>query len=65
LRPAQIAIDVAEQGGGRAETVPVGDSRPLAPFPQLLQALYRAGRTGELGLLERAGRLILYLVTIN
>src|SRR6516165_7362429 len=35
LGPAQVALDVAEQGGGRAETVPVGDGRPLARFPVL------------------------------
>src|SRR3954452_14971879 len=42
LGPAQIAIDVAEQGGGRAETVPVGDSRPLARFPVLTRNPGRA-----------------------
>src|SRR5215471_14321086 len=30
LGPAQVAVDVAEQGGGSAETVPVGDGCPLA-----------------------------------
>ena len=33
LGPAQIAIDVAEEGGRRAETVPVGDGRSLARLP--------------------------------
>ena len=35
MRPTQIAVDVAEQGGGRAETIPVGDGRPLARLPVL------------------------------
>ena len=35
LGPAQVAVDVAEQGGGRTETVPVGDGRPLARLPIL------------------------------
>src|SRR5262245_51288822 len=35
LGPTQVAVDVAEQSGGRAETLPVGDSRPLARFPVL------------------------------
>jgi hypothetical protein len=35
LRKAQVAIDVAEQRCGSAETVPVGDGRPLARFPVL------------------------------
>src|SRR5262249_50286559 len=30
LGPAQVAVDVTEQGGGRAETVPVRGSGPLA-----------------------------------
>src|ERR1700761_7989811 len=35
MGPAQVAVDVAEQGGGRAETIPVGDGRPLARLPVL------------------------------
>src|SRR6516162_50068 len=35
LGPAHVAVDVAEQGGGRAETLPVADGRPLARFPVL------------------------------
>src|SRR4051794_3174208 len=42
LGRAQVAVDVAEQGGGRAETVPVGDGRPLAPFPVLAGDAERA-----------------------
>src|SRR6267154_687131 len=42
LGPAQVAIDVAEQGGGRAETVPVGDSCPPARLPILARNAERA-----------------------
>src|SRR5580692_7551564 len=42
LGPAQVAVDVAEQGGGRAETVPVADGRPLARLPVLARNAERA-----------------------
>ena len=35
LRQPQIAVDVAEQGGGRAKAVPVRDGGPLARLPVL------------------------------
>src|SRR5262249_18845303 len=42
LGPAQVAVDVAEQGRRRAETVPVGDGRPLARLPVLARNAERA-----------------------
>src|SRR5262249_15811159 len=42
LGPTQVAVDVAEQGGGRAKTVPVGDGSPLARLPVLARNAERA-----------------------
>src|SRR5262249_11115034 len=42
LRPAHVAVDVAEQGGGRAETFPVADCRPLTRLPVLAGNAQRA-----------------------
>src|SRR5258708_37536589 len=63
-------LDVAEQGGGRAETVPVGDGRPLARFPVLARnaecavALFAEGGSAlsVRGLQRGRGHLVLPLV---
>jgi tetratricopeptide (TPR) repeat protein len=48
LGQAQVAVDVAEQGGGRAEAVPVRDRGPAFPksaiaFDSLGEAYMQAG----------------------